>query len=323
MPRPKLLSLALSLPLALLAILPGAVAAQDAASERSVMRAQVLLDRARFSPGPIDGRMGSNTEKAVRALQQAAGLETSGGLDQPTWDELEVRAGGDVTALIDYTISKDDIDGPFVDSIPDDMQKMAKLDRLAYTGPAELLAEKFHMDLEVLKRLNKGKSLRKAGTTIRVANIERGKAPKAARIEVDKEVDAVRVFDESNRVIAFYPATIGSTETPSPSGTVKVKGVARNPTYRYDPKKLDFEGVDAKKPFNIAPGPNNPVGSVWIELAKDGYGIHGSPEPDAISRQQSHGCVRLTNWDALDLAEMVAPGLEVAFVGEDGRAMAE
>ncbi len=323
MPRPKLLSLALSLPLALLAILPGAVAAQDAASERSVMRAQVLLDRARFSPGPIDGRMGSNTEKAVRALQQAAGLETRGGLDQPTWDELEVRAGGDVTALIDYTISKDDIDGPFVDSIPDDMQKMAKLDRLAYTGPAELLAEKFHVDLEVLKRLNKGKSLRKAGTTIRVANIERGKAPKAARIEVDKEVDAVRVFDESNRVIAFYPATIGSTETPSPSGTVKVKGVARNPTYRYDPKKLDFEGVDAKKPFNIAPGPNNPVGSVWIELAKDGYGIHGSPEPDAISRQQSHGCVRLTNWDALDLAEMVAPGLEVAFVGEDGRAMAE
>ncbi len=323
MPRPKLLSLALSLPLALLAILPGAVAAQDAASECSVMRAQVLLDRARFSPGPIDGRMGSNTEKAVRALQQAAGLETSGGLDQPTWDELEVRAGGDVTTLIDYTISKDDIDGPFVDSIPDDMQKMAKLDRLAYTGPAELLAEKFHMDLVVLKRLNKGKSLRKAGTTIRVANIERGKAPKAARIEVDKEVDAVRVLDEDDRVIAFYPATIGSTETPSPSGTVKVKGVARNPTYRYDPKKLDFEGVDAKKPFNIAPGPNNPVGSVWIELAKDGYGIHGSPEPDAISRQQSHGCVRLTNWDALDLAEMVAPGLEVAFVGEDGRAMAE
>src|SRR5688500_11156964 len=140
MPRPKLLLLALSLPLALLAILPGAAAAQDAASERSIMRAQVLLDRARFSPGPIDGRMGSNTEKAVRALQQATGLEASGGLDQPTWDELEARAGGDVTALIDYTISKDDIDGPFVDSIPDDMQKMAKLDRLAYTGPAELLA---------------------------------------------------------------------------------------------------------------------------------------------------------------------------------------
>jgi lipoprotein-anchoring transpeptidase ErfK/SrfK len=319
MPSLKLLAILL----ALFVHLPGAAAAQNAVAERSVLRAQVLLDRIRFSPGPIDGKMGSNTEKALRAFQNSAGLEASGQLDPPTWDELDRRAGTDVPALTHYTIRKDDVDGPFVDRIPDEMEKMAKLERLAYTSPAELLAEKFHMDLEELKRLNKGKPLDKAGTRIRVANVERGEAPKAARIEVDKVVDAVRVFDESNRVIAFYPATIGSTETPSPSGTVKVKGVARNPTYRYDPRKLDFEGVDAKKPFNIAPGPNNPVGSVWIELAKDGYGIHGSPEPDAISRQQSHGCVRLTNWDALDLAEMVAPGLEVAFVGDDRRAMAE
>jgi lipoprotein-anchoring transpeptidase ErfK/SrfK len=179
------------------------------------------------------------------------------------------------------------------------------------------------MDLEFLKSLNKGKSLDKAGTTIRVANLERENAPKAARIEVDKDLDAVRVLGQDDRVVAFYPATIGSTETPSPSGVVKVKGVAKNPTYRYDPKKLDFEGVDAKKPFTIAPGPNNPVGLVWIELSKDGYGIHGSAEPDAISRQQSHGCVRLTNWDALDLADIVEPGLEVAFVGAGKRAEAE
>ena len=313
-------SLHVFLVLALAALLPGVAAAQDAAT---VLRAQVLLDRARFSPGPIDGKMGTNTEKALRAFQTAAALAASGKLDQPTRDELEARPGEDVMALIDYEIRKDDIDGPFAESIPDDMQKMAKLDRLSYTSAAELLAEKFHMDLEFLKRLNKGKPLDKAGTTIRVANVEREDAPKAARIEVDKDLDAVRVLDKDDRVIAFYPATIGSTETPSPSGTVKVKGVAKNPTYRYDPKKLDFEGVDAKKPFTIAPGPNNPVGLVWIELSKDGYGIHGSAEPDAISRQQSHGCVRLTNWDALDLAEMVERGLEVAFVGAGKRAEAE
>lgn len=311
MPSPKLLAVFLAL-----FVLPGAAAAQEAGLERSVMRAQVLLDRARFSPGPIDGRMGSNTKKALRAFQKAAELEASGELDQPTSDELEARAGENVTALTDYVISRDDTDGPFVESIPDDMEKMAKLDRLAYTSAAELLAEKFHVDLEFLKSLNKGKPLDKGGTRIRVANVERGEAPTAARIEVDKDVDAVRVLDEDDRVIAFFPATIGSAETPSPSGTVKVKGVAKNPTYRYDPEKLDFKGVDARKPFTIAAGPNDPVGLVWIELSKDGYGIHGSAEPDAISRQQSHGCVRLTNWDALDLAKMVKPGLEVAFVGE-------
>jgi lipoprotein-anchoring transpeptidase ErfK/SrfK len=307
----------------LLAFLPNLAAAQDAASEWSVLHAQVLLDRARFSPGPIDGKMGSNTEKALRAFQKAGNLEASGLLDPATWTELEARAGAGVAALTEYKISKDDVDGPFVASIPESLEKMARLNRLAYTSPAEFLAEKFHMDLELLRRLSKGKRFDRAGTTIRVANVVRPPAPKAARIEVDKEVDAVRVFDKDDKIVAFYPATIGSHETPSPSGTVKVKGIAKNPTYRYDPRKLDFAGVNAKRPFTIAPGPNNPVGLVWIELSKDGYGIHGSPEPDAVSRQQSHGCVRLTNWDALDLAGMVEPGLEVAFSDGSKRARVE
>lgn len=300
--------------LAVLAFLPCAAAAQNPDTEQSALRAQVLLDRARFSPGPIDGEMGSNTEKALRAFQRAVEVEESGQLDPRTWEELEARGGSDVTALTDYRISKDDTDGPFADRIPDELERMAKLKRLSYTGAAELLSEKFHMDVDFLKSLNRGRPLDKPGTTIRVANVQRGNPPKAARIEVDKEIDAVRVFDGNDRVIASYPATIGSTETPSPSGKMKVKGVAKNPTYTYDPKKLDFKEVEAKEKFTIAPGPNNPVGLVWIELSKETYGIHGSPDPEAISREASHGCVRLTNWDALDLADMVEPGVEVVFL---------
>lgn len=128
------------------------------------------------------------------------------------------------------------------------------------------------------------------------------------------------VFDRKDAIIAFFPATIGSDETPSPSGKVTVTRIARNPTYTYDPKKLDFKGVTATEKFEIKPGPNNPVGLVWIALSERGYGIHGSPEPSAISRQRSHGCVRLTNWDALDLADMVSKGVPVEFTEVAGTA---
>jgi lipoprotein-anchoring transpeptidase ErfK/SrfK len=292
--------------------LGGKAGSEDAAL---LIKAQVLLDRARFSPGVIDGRTGGNTERAIKAFQRHHGLEETGQLDTSTWEQL---AGRDAAAiLVDYTISKDDVDGPFVKTIPDSFRKMAKLARLAYTSPAELLAEKFHMDIDLLNRLNPGKPLDRAGTTILVTDPGTDEPEfEVARIEVDKAISAVKAFDTDDQLVAFYPATIGSDTTPSPSGQVEVVAVVMDPTYTYDPKKLAFKGVDLDKAVTIAPGPNNPVGKVWIELSKKGYGIHGTGKPAEVSKTASHGCVRLTNWDALELGRAVKKGVPVEFVGE-------
>lgn len=284
----------------------------------SIIRAQVLLDRLRFSPGPIDGRDGANLVKAVKSWQRGIGLPETGRLGGREWELLAQQE--DRPILIDYEITADDVEGPFTRKIPDRLEDMAGLERLSYTGPEELLGEKFHIDTALMARLNPGKQLDRAGTVISVPDVQRPPARKAKRIEVDKHQGVVRAYDAEDALIATYPATIGSSETPSPEGSLKVVKATKNPTYVYDPKKLDFKGVRARKKFEIAPGPNNPVGLVWIGLNKQGYGIHGSPEPKAISRQRSHGCVRLTNWDALDLAAMVAPGVPVEFLnGQEGR----
>ncbi len=283
----------------------------ETVSERSVLALQVALDRVRFSPGPVDGNLGANTRKAIKAFQRAHGLKETGQPDGAVWDQL--GAGSTGPALVEYVITEKDVSGPFEANIPESLEDKAKLERLPYTGPDEFLAEKFHMDIDLLKRLNKGKQFNQAGVSLQVANIGRSQDGKAARLEVDKKIGGVFVFDHQDAIIAFYPATIGSAETPSPSGKLIVTAVARNPTYTYDPAKLDFKGVTTTEKLEIQPGPNNPVGLVWIALSEPGYGIHGSPQPSAISRQNSHGCVRLTNWDALDLADMVKKGVSVDF----------
>jgi lipoprotein-anchoring transpeptidase ErfK/SrfK len=255
--------------------------------------------------------LGANTRKALIAFQRAHALPETGSPDKAVWDQLGEAAAEH--ALMEYTITPNDVAGPFEPKIPPTLEGKAQLERLSYTGPDELLAEKFHMDKELLNRLNPGKRFDQARTTIRVANVERPEPAKAGRLVVDKKVQGVFVFDRQNSIIAFYPATIGSSEMPSPSGTAKVTEVVHNPTYRYDPAKLHFKEVKTRRKLKINPGPNNPVGLVWIELDNPGYGIHGSPHPSAISRQRSHGCVRLTNWDAVDLAKLVSKGILVEF----------
>jgi lipoprotein-anchoring transpeptidase ErfK/SrfK len=282
-----------------------------ASNERTpaVLRAQILLDRARFRPGVIDGVMGENVRQAVAAFEAANNLAVDGQLDQAVFDKLTATDNRPV--LVEHTLSADDVAGPFLETIPSDLEGQAKLERLGFTKVEEKLGERFHMTPELLRALNPEAKFA-AGEKIRVADVGVGKLTEVAKIEVDKSEVAVKAYDGAGKLVAFYPATIGSETLPTPDGSMTVKAVAKNPDYTYDPKKLNSGKAD--KLLTIKPGPNNPVGAVWIDLTKDTYGIHGSPEPHLIGKRSSSGCVRLTNWDATELAGAVKAGVPVVFV---------
>lgn len=286
-----------------------------------IFKVQVLLDRARFFPGAIDGRDGENLQGALSAYAVAQGLPATKALTKEVFDRL-AGTGGD-PVVTDYTITEADAAGPYVDKIPAKMEEQADLKAMDYTSPREMLAERFHMSRDLLGQLNPDKPLDKAGTVILVAGVQpmgldKPKAkdlprdPKVDRVEVDKGSRDVRAFGKDGALLAYYPASIGSEEKPAPSGETKVKGVAFDPFYTYDPK-YRFKGVKSRRKFSIRPGPNNPVGLVWIDLAIPSYGIHGTPEPEKVGKTESHGCIRLTNWNARDLAAHVARGAKVSF----------
>ncbi|MBL8112570.1 MAG: murein L,D-transpeptidase, partial [Acidobacteria bacterium] len=275
------------------------------AAGSSVLRLQVLLDRARFSPGEIDGRYGNNTRRAVLAFNTARGLPGGDRVDARTWKELN---RDEAPAVVRYEISAEDVAGPF-EKIPVETADKAKLKALGFESPLEGLAEKFHANPRILRELNRGARFDTAGAAILVPNVVRPEAGKVqgATVKVSESDRSVIVLATSGDVVARYPATVGSEHDPLPVGTWKVNGVGWKPSFTYNPDLFwDAEPGDTKT--KLAPGPNNPVGEVWIDLSKPHYGIHGSPEPATVGGATSHGCIRLTNWDAVELARLVAPG---------------
>lgn len=296
-----------------------------------VLHAQVLLDRAGFAPGVIDGRKGMSFEQAVKGFQTARGLPVSGQLDQRTRVAL-LRDAAPATKRL--RIDESDAQGPFVANLPKDPAEQAKLDCLCYRNLLEKLAEKFHTTPETIVALNDPRMVLRAGTVLRLPNVlpasrsyngvkpdvakmlsdlnVSGGLPKASKIVVDKSDGVLRLFDKGGRLMAQFPATMGSKRDPLPLGRWKVNSVAYNPPFHYQPD-LFWDVADSKEEQRLPPGPNGPVGVVWIDLSKEHYGIHGTSAPETIQRAQSHGCVRLTNWDAARVSQMVSDGMEVLF----------
>jgi lipoprotein-anchoring transpeptidase ErfK/SrfK len=269
----------------------------------AVLRLQILLDRANYSPGEIDGRYGKNLRNAIVAFQQSHDLKPDGVVGPAMWTALNAGAA---PALVPYTISPEDVAGPF-EPVPPDLQAQAKLAALHYESALEGLAEKFHCSPQTLLALNPGRPVDQPGTALVVPNVQSAAPPAAAKVVVDASGSSVTAFDAAGAVLARFPASTGSSHDPLPVGTWKILGVKKMPPFHYNPNLFwDADGGD--KQATIAAGPNNPVGVVWIALSKPHYGIHGTPAPGRIGYSESHGCIRLTNWDALKLAAMVKPG---------------
>ncbi len=272
-----------------------------------LLRAQVLLDRAQFSPGEIDGRAGSNQRRAVRGYQASRGLPVTGELDTKTWAALNTGAPA---AVVSYTLTAEDVGGTFA-ALPKGMMEQSKLKALGYESIHEALGERFHASPALLKQLNPGANLSKVGAQIKVPNVADIPAlPKASKLVVDKSESTLTVVDAAGKPLAQFPISSGSERDPLPIGEWKINAVAVNPTYHYNPK-LFWDADPGHSKAKLAAGPNNPVGTRWIDLSKPHYGLHGTPAPSSIGKRQSHGCVRLTNWDVERLAAAVDASVPV------------
>ena len=280
----------------------------------TVLRTQILLDRARFSPGVIDGNWGKNTAKAIYWFQFAKGLNATGEVDQATWDALNEAAGAG-EPLTRVQVTAEDLAGPFVDPLPDDPYEQAELECLCYSSPLEMLSERGHATPELIEKLNPQVDFAslQAGTEVVLPSVSPTTAAgRVARVLISKQGFYLQGLDAQNRILYHFPTTLGSKYDPSATGTLQITGVHRDPGFHYQPK-LFADVPDDKPEAQLPSGPNSPVGLVWIDLSKPHHGIHGTATPDTIGYTSSHGCVRLTNWDALFLAQRVGQGTQVVF----------
>ncbi|MES3022426.1 MAG: L,D-transpeptidase [Pseudomonadota bacterium] len=283
------------------AIAPGRV---DAAS---VLRAQIMLNRAHFSSGEIDAAMGSNVRQALSGFQRMKGLPDTGVADAATWAALNADTA---PALTTYTITEADVAGPYV-AIPEKMADKAKLSALGYSSIEEAFGEKFHSAPALLKRLNPGKDFSRVGEQITVPNVaDIEPLAKASQIVVDKTDRTLTLLDTNGKPMAQFPVTSGSKHDPLPLGKWKVNGISKAPVFHYNPK-LFWDAEAGDKKAKIPAGPNNPVGVAWVDLSKPHYGIHGTPVPSTIGKTESHGCIRMTNWDVTAITSSVGTGTAV------------
>lgn len=307
---------------------------------RPMMQAQVVLDRLGFTPGVIDGKEGLSTRNALLGFQEANGLPQTGELDNETRKVLARWSNIPATRLV--TIPPEFADVKYT-AIPDDPAEQAKLDCLCYENLDEKLAERFHTTVDVLRELNPpGGGVPKpdqpqfaAWQQIRVPNVGNDRVdpgavkeadwaatlsslgvassqPQAARVVVSKSKGTLKAYDAADRLVAVFTATMGSQHDPLPLGRWKILGTDYNPVFHYNPD-LFWDAKAGDEKALLKAGPNSPVGVVWIDISKEHYGIHGTPRPETIGRAESHGCVRLTNWDAARLAQMVSPQTELLF----------
>ena len=297
-----------------------------------VLHVQVILDKLGFSPGTLDGKRGQSLTLALKGFQESRGLPTTGTIDNGTLNALLPFQAWRAVRTI--TLGAGDVAGPYTSPFPHDPDEQAKLPGLYYKNTLEALAERFHTTNATLIALNSRDTQLRPGTSIVVPNAMptsraypsgndtwRGTLnslnvqainPVAKRVVVDKSDGVLRVYGEGDRLVAQFPATMGSSHDPLPIGTWKIMVVDPNPKFRYNPD-LFWDAKTTDEKAMLPAGPNGPVGVVWIDLNKPHYGIHGTPEPQTIGRTESHGCIRLTNWDAARLALMVKPGMEAEF----------